>query len=229
MIKISCIIAAYNEAPRIGTVLSAVQHHPLIDETLVVNDGSADNTAAVVNQYTGVRLITNGTNKGKSFSVSRGITEARNEYLMMLDADLSGITPQNITDLATPIISGIADVTMTLRGNSLGIYKLLGIDFYSGERIFSKKLLEGQLDTIAKLPGFALETRLNRLIIDRHLRVRIVRWDNVTNTRKSNKIGPIQGRLAELKMIRQILHIASIHDIIRQNYKLRKLTILKKD
>jgi glycosyltransferase involved in cell wall biosynthesis len=199
MAQISCIIAAYNEAPRIGAVLSPLQGHPLIDEVIVVDDGSTDKTRNIVKKFPNVRLLINETNSGKSFSVSKGITAAKNEYLMMLDADLEGITPQNITDLATPIISNRADVTLSLRGNSLGIYKMLGMDFYSGERVFSKKLLKNKMRTIAKLPGFALETVLNRIIISKKLRVQVA-------------------------MIRSILRVISIPEIIRQNYRLRSLT-----
>ena len=36
-LSISCIIPAYNEAPRIGAVLDAVLGHPLIDEVIVTN------------------------------------------------------------------------------------------------------------------------------------------------------------------------------------------------
>ena len=49
--KVSCIIAAYNEGPRIGAVLDAISNNSLIDEIIVVNDGSKDNTQAVVEQY----------------------------------------------------------------------------------------------------------------------------------------------------------------------------------
>lgn len=44
-LSISCIIPAYNEAPRIGAVLDAVLGHPLIDEVIVIDDGSTDGTA----------------------------------------------------------------------------------------------------------------------------------------------------------------------------------------
>ena len=44
---LSCIIPAYNEAPRIAAVLAVVLDHPLIGEVLVVDDGSSDGTAEV--------------------------------------------------------------------------------------------------------------------------------------------------------------------------------------
>jgi cellulose synthase/poly-beta-1,6-N-acetylglucosamine synthase-like glycosyltransferase len=45
--RLSCIIPAYNEAARIGAVLDAVLGHPWIDEVIVVDDGSTDQTARV--------------------------------------------------------------------------------------------------------------------------------------------------------------------------------------
>ena len=49
--ELSCIIPAYNEAPRIAAVLEAVLAHPLITEVIVVDDGSQDNTAEVAERY----------------------------------------------------------------------------------------------------------------------------------------------------------------------------------
>ncbi|MES0385703.1 MAG: glycosyltransferase [Hyphomicrobium sp.] len=63
--KISCVICAYNEAPRISNVLSVVTKHPLIDETIVIDDGSTDTTAEKLFTYPGVNVITHDTNKGK--------------------------------------------------------------------------------------------------------------------------------------------------------------------
>ena len=223
MAKISCIICAYNEETRIAAVLSALENHPLIDEVLVVDDGSADRTSEVVRTYANVRLISYPVNKGKSYAVTMGIREAAHELLMFLDADLVGLTSENITALAEPVLSGEADVAMSLRKNSLWFYKLIGLDYVSGERMFPKTLLLSHLEAIAKLPGFGIETYMNQLIVEQRLTIRVVRWDNVINTRKSTKMGFWKGTRAEIHMVLHILKIIPLREIIRQIVMMRSL------
>ncbi len=62
-------------------------------EIIVVDDGSGDDTAAVVSSIAGaeprLRLIANGSNRGKGFSVRRGILESAGDVVLFTDADLS--------------------------------------------------------------------------------------------------------------------------------------------
>jgi len=62
-------------------------------EILVVDDGSADRTAAVAEFFRGkfpaLRVISNGVNRGKGYSVRRGMLEARGGIVLFTDADLS--------------------------------------------------------------------------------------------------------------------------------------------
>lgn len=221
--KISCIICAFNEEKRISTVLNATKNHPYIDEVIVINDGSTDKTREIVEQFDFVKLISREKNGGKSKAMAKGIKEARNEILLFLDADLLHIKADDITKLVKPVIEGRADMSISLRKNSLWIYKKIGLDFVSGERVIYKKFLINKIENIKKLPGFGIEVFMNRIIIENKLRIEIVKWKNVISERKSNKMGFWKGTFGDLKMIKEILKVISFKEIILQNYRILKL------
>src|SRR5512132_3603031 len=93
----SIIIPAYNESERITATLESVAAYARQKqwdvEVLVVNDGSRDNTVAVVEQlaraHPFIRIIENPGNRGKGYSVRNGMLQARGEILLFSDADLS--------------------------------------------------------------------------------------------------------------------------------------------
>ena len=69
--RVTCLLPAYNEAPRIGAVLDVVTRHPLIHEVIVIDDGSTDATANVAARK-GVTLILMPQNGGKSRAIAAG-------------------------------------------------------------------------------------------------------------------------------------------------------------
>jgi len=223
MEKISCIICAFNEEKRIGVVLGALKNHPNIDEVIVINDGSTDKTKEVAEAFAFVRLISYAKNKGKSSAMAIGIEMAKNNILMFLDADIINITPEDITELARPVLDGVADISMSLRKNSLWIYKKIGLDFVSGERVIPREYLQNQVEEITKLPGFGVEVFMNRIIIKNSLRVKVVKWKNVSVTRKTSKVGFWKGILGEILMIKETRQVISFWEMLSQNYNLLKL------
>jgi dolichyl-phosphate beta-glucosyltransferase len=93
----SIIIPSYNEERRLPETLERVAAYARASgremEILVVDDGSTDRTAAVAEFFRGkfpaLRVISNGVNRGKGYSVRRGMLEARGGIVLFTDADLS--------------------------------------------------------------------------------------------------------------------------------------------
>jgi glycosyltransferase involved in cell wall biosynthesis len=224
MSKVSCIIPAYNEGKRIGAVLQAVCGHSLIDEVLVVDDCSNDETKDIVKQFKEIQIIQHFKNEGKSQSVLDGILKSRGDLIFLLDADLIGLTAKNITDMIEPVVSRTADITVSLRKSSPWFYRLIRLDFISGERVFSRKLIERRLEAIKSLSHFGLETYLNKCIIESKYRIKVVTWNNVISPWPHKKRGFFLGVKSFIFMIRDILKTTSIFGV---GYQIMRMTLLK--
>jgi glycosyltransferase involved in cell wall biosynthesis len=95
METLSIVIPAYNEEQRLPATLDRiaawVNQSPLpVAEILVVDDGSRDRTAALIDQRGGiVRLVSNPGNRGKGYAVRNGMMAAAGDWILSTDADLS--------------------------------------------------------------------------------------------------------------------------------------------
>lgn len=95
--KFSIVIPAYNEHRRIGEtlrrILDYLRQESWDAEVVAVNDGSRDDTPDIIGAFASqnpeVRLVNNPGNQGKGYSVRNGILNARGEFLLFTDADLS--------------------------------------------------------------------------------------------------------------------------------------------
>jgi len=220
---VSCVVCAFNEADRIRNILDVIVGHPALDEVIVVNDGSTDATAALLESYPTVRVLTHTPNRGKTYALSRGIAAARCGHLMLLDADLAGVTAADIDALAAPVMRGEAEVSISLRSNSLWIYRQLGLDFVSGERVAPKELLAGAVEAMRRLPRWGGEVYMNEIFIREGCRIAVVRWPRVLNIRKYEKAGFWRGSLAEARMIADALRVLSPIGVARQHMRMLKL------
>jgi glycosyltransferase involved in cell wall biosynthesis len=131
--SLSIVIPAYNEAVRLGNTLTAVVNYLRESwpgaEVIVVDDGSADDTAGIARSIfkasgdLRTSVISYKSNLGKGRAVRLGLLAARSEVALFSDADLS--TP--ITEapkLVEPIVNGEYDVTFGSRALDR---KLIGV------------------------------------------------------------------------------------------------------
>jgi len=117
----SIVVPAYNEGQRIAgsleKILAFVAQQQWEAEVIVVNDGSRDNTAAIVGEFSrghaSVRLLENPGNRGKGYTVRHGMLEAAGDLLLFTDADLS--SPIEEARKLFEAIAGGADIAIGSR------------------------------------------------------------------------------------------------------------------
>ena len=110
--KLSVIIPVYNEAKTISEIIRRVKATGLVDEILVVDDGSTDGSRdilAKLNDTESVKVIYHETNQGKGTAVRTGIQNASGDLILIQDADLE-YDPREYPVLLRPIQEDIADV-----------------------------------------------------------------------------------------------------------------------
>jgi len=226
MTKISCIIPAFNEAPRIGAVLQAVLDHPMIHEVIVVDDGSSDGTADLADDFATrhdrLRVIRQPQNSGKSRAVASGVEAASGSHILMLDSDLLGLDHEHLAALISPVVQRRAEATISLRRNAPRVWRAIGIDYISGERVMPRALLVERLDELRALPRFGLEVFINELWLDEELRIAIVDWPGVESPFKHTKRGGwLAGIRADISMLGDIFRTVSPAETLRQVFALR--------
>ncbi len=115
---LSVVMPAYNEAATFEACAARVLASPWTAELIVVDDGSLDHTAELVEKLAAteqkVRLFRQGVNQGKGAALRRGFAEATAEFVVVQDADLE-YDPREYGELLEPLLDGRADVVFGSR------------------------------------------------------------------------------------------------------------------
>jgi HAD superfamily phosphoserine phosphatase-like hydrolase len=117
--KVTVVIPCFNEERTVGRVVRAVWKSPLVGEVVVVDDGSADASAAEARRA-GARVVTHRKNRGKGAAVMSGAKAARHSVLVFLDADFRNVNKNVVNKLAWPLINGQAVVCKATFGRKAG-------------------------------------------------------------------------------------------------------------
>jgi dolichyl-phosphate beta-glucosyltransferase len=116
MVELSVVIPAYEEAARLGPTLDRVRAYldgrGLTHEILVVDDGSADDTAALARRH-GAAVLRHPRNAGKGAALRSGVLASQGRRVLLTDADLS--TPIEDLELLEPELAA-APVVLGSRG-----------------------------------------------------------------------------------------------------------------
>ncbi|QDS92748.1 Undecaprenyl-phosphate 4-deoxy-4-formamido-L-arabinose transferase [Roseimaritima multifibrata] len=109
---LSVIVPVYNEAETIAAVVSRLNQTGLPLEIILVDDGSEDGSADVLDRLAGeglARVIHHAKNRGKGAAVRTGLQAATGVYVVIQDADLE-YDPEDFRRLLQPLVADEADV-----------------------------------------------------------------------------------------------------------------------
>ncbi len=197
--KISAVIPAYNEAKTIGKVVQILKEHPLIMETIVVNDGSTDKTAQIADQP-GVKLISLTVNQGKGAAMQQGVNSCNGDLILFLDADLLGLEDKHINQLLEPLLKNSAEMTVGVFTSGRVVTDLAHkiAPFLSGQRAIKKELLDqiGDLN----LTAYGAEVAITNYAQEQGVKIRKIELEDLSHRMKEEKLGLGRGVIARLKM-----------------------------
>lgn len=148
--ELSIVVPAFNEERRLPKTFQSIRAYlksrSLRAEVLVVDDGSTDATAKVVElsraEFPELRLLSNGRNRGKGFSVRHGMLEARGEIAIFTDADLSAPI-QEADKLLAELRDGAYDVAIGSRALDRGLIEVHQSAFRERAGILFNRIVRG--------------------------------------------------------------------------------------
>ena len=179
---LSVVIPVFNEADTVDEVIRRIRCCRIPCEMIIVDDGSTDGTAAVLEKYRAeddVKLIRHPQNRGKGAASRSGFLEARGDVVIVQDADLE-YDPSEFAQLIQPIVENQADVVFGSRflgGNHRVLYfwhsvgnKLLTLlsnistnlnlsDMEACYKVFRREIIQKVAPTLEE-PGFGIEPEL---------------------------------------------------------------------
>lgn len=202
--KVSAIVPAYNEAERIGPVLQALLGSKKVDEIIVVDDGSTDNTAEVAKSY-GVEVLSLPRNMGKAAALDHGVKLAKNDVFLFLDADLVGLRPEHIDRMieAYERKSLYMVIGVFKEGRPHTDLSQVIAPYLSGQRVLNRDLWE-RVRKHERM-DFGVEMALTKLALKEGWEEERVELNGVTHVMKEEKRGFPQGLVDRLKMYGDII------------------------
>ncbi|MFA6956629.1 MAG: glycosyltransferase family 2 protein [Thermoanaerobaculia bacterium] len=204
--KVTAVVAAYNEQQTIANVLGSLQRSPLIDEIIVVSDGSTDATVEIARAHD-VRTIALRRNQGKGYAMRLGVEHASNDVIFFVDADMLDLSDQHISSLVRPVLERKCEMNVGIRHrgpirNFLHLKAHMG-PVLSGIRVMRREVWEAV--PAAYMERFKIELALNYFCAASGYRQRNTVIYELGHVIKESKRGILRGLAQRVDMTTEVI------------------------
>jgi len=207
MPKVSAVIPAHDEAATIAGVIQPLHAVDLIDDIIVVDDGSSDDTAARARGM-GAKVISIPVSGGKAAAMALGVAAARHDILYYSDADVTGLTSEMIASILRPVAGRDFAMFVGIRGRkTYWANRLLHFTpIIGGQRALRRELWDQVPATYKK--NFQIEIALNFFAKMNGHRMGCTVVEGLGQVIKERKRGLLRGLGQRLAMIGDILLVS---------------------
>ncbi|MDP2820681.1 MAG: glycosyltransferase family 2 protein [bacterium] len=219
---ISCIIPFYNEEKRISSVLKAISQIKGISEIICIDDGSTDNTSALVeNTFSKIRLIKLGKNKGKSAAIENGLTFVKTRYVFLIDSDLNNLNIEKIEKAINAVKTEDSIDMFIFKIITTPTWLLFLVKFFRGDVIASgHRILKTadlrQVFSSRKPKNYQLEVAINEYMMENKKKCFWLEGIG-TNPHKSEKTN-LKGWIDDLTVILLLFGYLGVFNWLKQYF-----------
>jgi len=202
-VRVAAIVPAFNEEATLADVVSVLRSTRLIDEVLVVSDGSTDDTVRI-SRSLGVKTIHLRRNYGKAMAMAIGVAHTEAPLLVFVDGDILNLSEYLLGQLIEPVVSERADMCIGIRhrGWVIDVIHARTGPLLSGIRCLRREIFEAVPEEY--LQGFTVETALNWACRQLGRVSTTVVLCNLRHLVKERKRGLVAGVRARYEMFRAV-------------------------
>ena len=206
--KTIAIVPVFNEENTIKSVLDTLERSYLIDEIIVVNDASTDNTLRIIRNMNSekIRVLSLDENVGKSRAIQFAVKDLDADILFFCDGDLHNFSEEHIEQILAPFATSEVAMSVGLRDYhpAVNLFSKTVFPLITGERAVSYPQFGNVIcDTLMK--GYDIEPVLNHYCRKHKIPV----YKNIlTGVRQTNK--PIKRKHGTFLLMKQSIEIMRI-------------------
>lgn len=202
--KVTAVVPVYNEEKTIGGVLKVLLASDKIDYTVVVDDGSNDNTLNILKKFKSqkLKIIKSKKNTGKGNAVRVATKDIKSDVILFIDGDLIGLKEEHVEKLLEPVVNGnnIMIIGLMDKGNFIANIIMPYFPLTGGQRAISANVFT-EIRKNPLIGGWGLESVMNDYCRKKKLKFSTVKLDGVDHIGVQAKK---YGLMAFLKQIYEV-------------------------